>query len=74
VHCELRQVGFAWPASQQVDVKWPEGCQQRFVDEYYEKAEAAKKRVVGDAPYYCKICIPFTVSCLPCPSLSLVEK
>ena len=52
-------------ASQHVDVKWPEGCQQRFVDEYYEKVEAAKKRVVGDTPYYCKICIPFSVSCLP---------
>ena len=43
------------PASQHADVMWPDGCQQQLVDEYYEKAEAAKKRVMGDAPCYCKI-------------------
>lgn len=40
-----------------VEVTWPEGCQQRFLDEYYEKAEAAKKRVVGETPCYCKSCV-----------------
>lgn len=42
------------PARHHADVTWPDGCQQQFLDEYYEKAEAAKKRVMGDTPCYCK--------------------
>jgi hypothetical protein len=42
------------PAKQHPDVEWPEGCQQRFLDEYHQKAEAAKQRVVGDTPCYCE--------------------
>lgn len=42
------------PAKHHADVTWPDGCQQRLLDEYYEKAEAEKKRLVGDTPCYCK--------------------
>jgi hypothetical protein len=46
-------------AKHHADATWPDGCQQRFLDEYYEKAEAAKKRVVADTPCYCKSCTAF---------------
>ena len=54
-----RIAGFAkWDlpshASDRAEIEWPEGCQQHFLDGYYEKADAAKKRVVGDTPCYCK--------------------
>ena len=50
------------PAKHHADVKWPDECQQQFLDEYYEKAEAAKKKVVGDSPCYCKISISSALS------------
>jgi hypothetical protein len=39
------------------DITWPTGCRQEYLDEYHEKAEAAKNRVVGDRPCYRKTCI-----------------
>ena len=39
---------------------WPEDCQEQYLDEYYDKAEAAKNRVVGDRPCYRKLCISFS--------------
>jgi hypothetical protein len=42
------------PGNSHADLTWPEGCQQRYLDEYHEQAEAAKKRVIGDTPCYCK--------------------
>jgi hypothetical protein len=38
---------------------WPEDCQEQYLNEYYDKAEAAKNRVVGDHPCYRKLCISF---------------
>lgn len=38
---------------------WPEDCQEQYLNEYHDKAEAAKNRVVGDQPCYRKLCIPF---------------
>lgn len=56
------------PATPHAVVKWPEGCQQQFVDEYYEKADAARKRVIGDTPCYCKIRIPCPIlPSITCP-------
>lgn len=40
------------PEKHHADVQWPEGCRKRLIDEYYEKAEAARKRAVGDGPCY----------------------
>ena len=37
-----------------VGITWPDGCRQEYLDGYYEKAEAAKKRVIGDSPCYRK--------------------
>ena len=37
-----------------VGVKWPDGCRREYLEDYYEKAEAAKKRVIGDSPCYRK--------------------
>jgi hypothetical protein len=34
-----------------VGVKW---CKREYLEDYYEKAEAAKKRVIGDCPCYRK--------------------
>jgi len=58
---ETRQiVSFAkWdlpgPPRPHVDTEWSEDCQQQYLDEYYEKADAARKRVVGDELCYCMI-------------------
>ena len=57
------------PSTHHLSITWPQGCQQRFIDEYYEKAEAAKKRVVGDTPCYCKKC--FEDPILPCSDLGV---
>ena len=38
---------------------WPEDCQEQYLNEYYDRAEAAKNRVVGDQPCYRKLCISF---------------
>jgi hypothetical protein len=35
-------------------VTWPKDCRQEFLNEYHEKAEAAKTRVIGDRPCYRK--------------------
>ena len=42
-------------ATHHSDVRWPEGCRQMLLDEYGEKAEAARKRVLGDRECYCKL-------------------
>lgn len=42
------------------DITWPEGCRQEYLDEYIEKAESAKNRVVGDQPCYREILFCFT--------------
>jgi hypothetical protein len=39
------------------DITWPEGCRQEYLDEYSEKAESAKNRVVGDKQCYRETCI-----------------
>ena len=36
------------------DVSWPQDCRQEFLDEYHERAEEAKKRVVGEKECYRK--------------------
>ncbi len=33
-------------------ITWPEGCRQEYLDEYSEKAESVKNRVVGDKQCY----------------------
>jgi len=38
----------------QLDVTWPNDCRREYLDEYYEKAEATKHRVIGDKPCYRK--------------------
>lgn len=38
----------------QAEITWPESCRQEYLDEYYEKAESAKNRVVGNKPCYRK--------------------
>jgi hypothetical protein len=38
---------------------WPEDCQEQYLNEYYDKAEAAKNRVIGEQPCYRKLCIFF---------------
>ncbi|PMD48374.1 amidase signature enzyme [Hyaloscypha variabilis F] len=54
-----RIIGFAkWDLPQtsegifHSDITWPEGCRQEYLDEYIEKAESAKNRVIGDNPCY----------------------
>jgi hypothetical protein len=56
-----RIIGFAkWDLPQtsegifHSDITWPEGCRQEYLDEYIEKAESAKNRVIGDNPCYRK--------------------
>ena len=39
------------------DITWPEGCQQQYLDEYHEKADAVKNRVMGNKPCYRKKCL-----------------
>jgi hypothetical protein len=41
------------------DITWPEGCRREYLDEYFEKAESAKNRVIGDKRCYRKTCIFF---------------
>jgi hypothetical protein len=38
-------------------ITWPEGCRQQYLDEYVEKAESAKNRVVGNKQCYRETCI-----------------
>jgi hypothetical protein len=38
----------------QLGVTWPTDCRREYLDEYYEKAEATKHRVIGDKPCYRK--------------------
>jgi hypothetical protein len=38
-------------------VTWPSDCRQEYLDQYHEKAEAAKSRVIGDKLCYRKICV-----------------
>ena len=35
-------------------VTWPDGCRQEYLESYYEKAEAAKRRAIGNSPCYRK--------------------
>ena len=42
------------PTKHYDDISWPKECRQLLIDEYYEKAKAARKRVMGDTPCYCK--------------------
>jgi hypothetical protein len=44
-------------ATSHSDITWPTGCRQEYLDEYHEKAEAAKNRVIRDRPCYRKTCI-----------------
>lgn len=39
------------------DITWPEDCRQEYRDEYHQKAESAKNRVIGNKPCYRKLCL-----------------
>jgi hypothetical protein len=41
------------------DITWPEGSQREYLNEYFEKAESAKNRVIGDKQCYRKTYISF---------------
>jgi hypothetical protein len=36
------------------DITWPVGCRQEYLDEYQEKAESTKNRIIGDTGCYRK--------------------
>jgi hypothetical protein len=40
------------------DITWPVGCQQEYLDEYQEKTESTKNRVIGDQQCYRKTYVP----------------